>query len=148
MPAETMIWLGLTLVFLIVEAACPIHLVSIWFAVGALGALIASLAGAGIEIQLVVFIALSLLLLILVKPATSRLMRKNVTKTNVDSLVGQTGKVTSLINNLNGYGTVSVRGQEWTAASVDDQVIIEEGSTVIIRKISGVKLIVEAKKEE
>ncbi len=144
---EVISWLIVFIVLIGAELA-TLQLVSIWFAVGALGALIASLAGAGIEIQLVVFIALSLLLLILVKPATSRLMRKNVTKTNVDSLVGQTGKVTSLINNLNGYGTVSVRGQEWTAASVDDQVIIEEGSTVIIRKISGVKLIVEAKKEE
>lgn len=144
---EVISWLIVFIVLIGAELA-TLQLVSIWFAVGALGALIASLAGAGIEIQLVVFIALSLLLLILVKPATSRLMRKNVTKTNVDSLVGQTGKVTSLINNLNGYGTVSVRGQEWTAASVDDQVIIEEGTTVIIRKISGVKLIVEAKKEE
>ena len=144
---EMIIWLVLFVIMVVFELV-TLQLVSIWFAVGALGALIASLAGAGIEIQLVVFIALSLLLLILVKPATSRLMRKNVTKTNVDSLVGQTGKVTSLINNLNGYGTVSVRGQEWTAASVDDQVIIEEGTTVIIRKISGVKLIVEAKKEE
>ncbi len=145
--AEVISWLIVFIVLIGAELA-TLQLVSIWFAVGALGALIASLAGAGIEIQLVVFIALSLLLLILVKPATSRLMRKNVTKTNVDSLVGQTGKVTSLINNLNGYGTVSVRGQEWTAASLDDQVIIEEGTTVIIRKISGVKLIVEAKKEE
>ena len=144
---EVISWLIVFIVLIGAELA-TLQLVSIWFAVGALGALIASLAGAGIEIQLVVFIALSLLLLILVKPTTSRLMRKNVTKTNVDSLVGQTGKVTSLINNLNGYGTVSVRGQEWTAASVDDQVIIEEGTTVIIRKISGVKLIVEAKKEE
>lgn len=145
--AEVISWLIVFIVLIGAELA-TLQLVSIWFAVGALGALIASLAGAGIEIQLVVFIALSLLLLILVKPTTSRLMRKNVTKTNVDSLVGQTGKVTSLINNLNGYGTVSVRGQEWTAASLDDQVIIEEGTTVIIRKISGVKLIVEAKKEE
>ena len=145
--AEVISWLIVFIVLIGAELA-TLQLVSIWFAVGALGALIASLAGAGIELQLVVFIALSLLLLILVKPATSRLMRKNVTKTNVDSLVGQTGKVTSLINNLNGYGTVSVRGQEWTAASLDDQVIIEEGTTVIIRKISGVKLIVEAKKEE
>ena len=145
--AEVISWLIVFIVLIGAELA-TLQLVSIWFAVGALGALIASLAGAGIEIQLVVFIALSLLLLILVKPATSRLMRKNVTKTNVDSLVGQTGKVTSLINNLNGYGTVSVRGQEWTAASLDEQVIIEEGTTVIIRKISGVKLIVEAKKEE
>ncbi len=125
-----------------------LQLVSIWFAVGALGAIIASLLGAGIEIQLVIFVAISLILLILVKPATSRIMKKNVTKTNADSLIGQTGKATSLINNLNGYGTVVVRGQEWTAASLDDHVVIEAGTSVIIRKISGVKLIVEAKKEE
>lgn len=104
--------------------------------------------GAGIEIQLIIFIALSLILLILMKPVTSRIMKRHVTKTNADSLIGQTGKVTSLINNLAGYGTVVVRGQEWTAASVDDQVVIEEGTNVVIRRISGVKLIVEAKKEE
>ena len=144
---EVISWL---IVFIILVGAelATLQLVSIWFAVGALGAIIASLLGAGIEIQLVIFVAISLILLILVKPATSRIMKKNVTKTNADSLIGQTGKATSLINNLNGYGTVVVRGQEWTAASLDDHVVIEAGTSVIIRKISGVKLIVEAKKEE
>lgn len=144
---EVISWL---IVFIILVGAelATLQLVSIWFAVGALGAIIASLLGAGIEIQLVIFVAISLVLLILVKPATSRIMKKNVTKTNADSLIGQTGKATSLINNLNGYGTVVVRGQEWTAASLDDHVVIEAGTSVIIRKISGVKLIVEAKKEE
>lgn len=144
---EVISWL---IVFIILVGAelATLQLVSIWFAVGALGAIIASLLGAGIEIQLVIFVAISLILLILVKPATSRIMKKNVTKTNADSLIGQTGKATSLINNLNGFGTVVVRGQEWTAASLDDHVVIEAGTSVIIRKISGVKLIVEAKKEE
>lgn len=144
---EVISWL-IVFILLIGAELATLQLVSIWFAVGAIGALVASLFGAGIEIQLVIFIAISLILLILVKPATSRIMKKHVTKTNVDSLIGQTGKVTSLINNLNGYGTVIVRGQEWTAASVEDHVVIDVGTTVVIRRISGVKLIVEAKKEE
>lgn len=144
---EVISWLIVFIILIGAELA-TLQLVSIWFAVGALGALAASLLGAGIEIQLIIFIAVSLILLILMKPVTSRIMKKHVTKTNADSLIGQTGKVTSLINNLAGYGTVVVRGQEWTAASVDDQVVIEEGTNVVIRRISGVKLIVEAKKEE
>lgn len=144
---EVISWLIVFIVLVGAELA-TLQLVSIWFAVGALGALVSSLLGAGIEIQLIIFIAISLILLILVKPATSRIMKKHVTKTNADSLIGQTGKATSLINNLNGYGTVVIRGQEWTAASVDDHVVIEAGTNVIIRKISGVKLIVEVKKEE
>ena len=105
---EVISWLIVFIILIGAELA-TLQLVSIWFAVGALGALAASLLGAGIEIQLIIFIALSLILLILMKPVTSRIMKRHVTKTNADSLIGQTGKVTSLINNLAGYGTVVVR---------------------------------------
>ena len=85
---EVISWLIVFIVLVGAELA-TLQLVSIWFAVGALGALVSSLLGAGIEIQLIIFIAISLILLILVKPATSRIMKKHVTKTNADSLIEQ-----------------------------------------------------------
>ncbi len=138
-------WLIIFVVLIAFEIA-TLQLVSIWFAVGAVGGLIVSLLGGSLEIQLCVFLALSLLLLLAVKPIADRLLKKKITKTNVDSLIGQTAKVTATIDNQNGFGAAVVKGQEWTAVSLDDNVIIPPGKFVIIVKISGVKLIVEEKK--
>ena len=81
-----------------------------------------------------------------VKPFADRMLKKKITKTNVDSLVGQTARVTSMIDNNNGFGTAVVKGQEWTALSANDDVVIPAGKLVVIVRISGVKLIVEEKK--
>lgn len=138
-------WLIIFVVLIVFEIA-TLQLVSIWFAVGAVGGLIVSLVGGDLEIQLCVFLALSLLLLLAVKPFADRLLRKRITKTNVDSLIGQTAKVTSMIDNQNGFGAAIIKGQEWTAVSLNDDVVIPPGKLVVIVKISGVKLIVEEKK--
>ena len=71
----------------------------------------------------------------------------NPLKTNAESLIGKQAIVTEEVDNLMAAGTVSVDGQEWTARNVMDGVKLPRGTIVIIRAISGVKLIVEERNE-
>ncbi len=137
-------WLIL-FVFLVIVEICTLQLVSLWFACGTLGAIAVTLLDGSVELQLIVFLGISLLLLILVKPLTDRYFRKHFVKTNTDSLVGKTARVTERIHNTEGFGAAVVNGLEWTAVAKDDEEIMEPGTYVTICAISGVKLIVEKK---
>lgn len=139
-------WLILFIFLIIVELG-TMQLVSLWFACGSLAGLLILLLGGTIEIQLIGFLLVSFVLLILVKPLTDKKLKTKQVKTNVDSLIGKTAKVTKQINGSDGRGVAVVNGLEWTAVASDDSVF-EEGTYVTIREISGVKLIVEAKQEE
>lgn len=138
-------WLIL-FVFLVIVEICTLQLVSLWFACGALAAIAVTLLDGSVELQLVVFLGISLVLLILVKPITDKYFRKHFVRTNVDSLVGKTARVTARIHNIEGFGAAVVNGLEWTAIAKEDEEIIEPGTYVTICAISGVKLIVEPKK--
>lgn len=138
---DTIIWLVLMVVFLIVEAACPIHLVSIWFAAGSLASAIAAVLGAEIWLQIVIFLGVSLVLLAALWPWTKKFLNPKITKTNVDSVIGSEGYVTQQIDNLHATGQVKLGGMEWTARSQDGQ-IIPVGTLVKVEKIEGVKAIV------
>ncbi len=135
---EVYVWLIVFIVLTAIEMA-TFQLVTIWFAVGAVAAFITSLFSTSLEIQLIVFLAVSMLLLILVRPIAGRFLR---TKTNVDSLIGDYATVTARIHNQEGFGKAVIRGQEWTAAAEKDDEIIEAGSRVVVTGIRGVKLIV------
>ncbi|RZS92767.1 NfeD family protein [Cuneatibacter caecimuris] len=139
---EMAIWLVLFVIMVAFEAA-TLQLVSIWFAIGCLGGFFAALFGASVQVQIVLFLVISFLLLIAVKPLVGKYLKPKLTKTNAESLVGRRAKVTSLIDNVNGYGTVVVNGMEWTAVSADDAQVLEPETMVVIREIKGVKLIVE-----
>ena len=133
-------WLGILAACLAVEVA-TLGLVSIWFAGGALVTFFVAMATETLWIQLVVFFAVSLVLLFVTRPIASRFYNNKRTKTNVDSLVGEYCKVTEVIDNFNGTGTVVLNGLEWTARSVDETVI-EPDSRVKVCGIDGVKLLV------
>lgn len=135
-------WLGLMVVFLIVEAACPVHLVSIWFAVGALTALVVSLFGEGlIWLQVLVFLAVSCVLLALLWPLVRKYLNPKLTATNVDAVVGSTGLVTIGIDNLEPAGQVKLGAMVWTARSTSGAPI-PAGTQVRVDKIEGVKTFV------
>lgn len=133
---EVYVWLIVFIVLTAIEMA-TFQLVTIWFAVGAVAAFITSLFSTSLEIQLIVFLAVSMLLLILVRPIAGRFLQ-----TNVDSLIGDYATVTARIHNQEGFGKAVIRGQEWTAATEKDDEIIEAGSRVVVTGIRGVKLIV------
>lgn len=138
---EVYVWLIVFIVLTAIEMA-TFQLVTIWFAVGAVAAFITSLFSTSLEIQLIVFLAVSMLLLILVRPIAGRFLQTKTVKTNVDSLIGDYATVTARIHNQEGFGKAVIRGQEWTAAAEKDDEIIEAGSRVVVTGIRGVKLIV------
>lgn len=139
-------WLIALIVLLAVEIA-TMGLTTIWFAGGALVALIAALLGANIVVQVILFVAVSLILLIFTRPVAVKYLNNNAVKTNAEGLIGRTAKVIYTIDNVNSTGYASVDGQEWTARSEDNGVVIPEGTLVTIVRIEGVKLIVKKKEE-
>ncbi|MCJ7846555.1 NfeD family protein [Blautia sp. NSJ-175] len=137
-------WLILLGVLLVVEII-TLGLTTIWFAGGALAAFLAALAGGPLWLQIILFFAISILLLIFTRPIAIKYMNKNVSKTNVDSLPGEKAVVIKTIDNLRGTGQAVVNGLEWSAKS-KDETIIDEGKVVRIVAVEGVKLIVEEEK--
>ena len=135
------IWLGITVVAAIVEAAVP-ALVSVWFVPGGLAALVASLFGAPLWLQVALFLVVSGAALILTRPLVKRIQSRKTIITHADMVLGKTALVTEEINNLLGAGRVTVLGNSWSARSADPESVIPSGEKVIVEKIEGVKLIV------
>jgi len=135
------IWFLLMVVFLIVEAACPIHLISIWFAVGAFVSMIASFLGGQVWLQITLFLVISGALLALLWPLVRKFLRPSLTKTNVDSVIGSTGLVTAAIDNVSAQGQVKLGAMEWTARSTSGAPI-SQGTLIRVDRIEGVKVFV------
>lgn len=136
-------WAAAILVFGIAEAV-TVQMVSIWFLVGAIAALIAALCGASPVIQIIVFIAVSVLALVITRPLVKKYISPKKENTNADRVIGQIGIVTEDIDNINAIGQVKVDGKIWTARSADNS-NLSAGSEVVIDRIDGVKLIVKSK---
>lgn len=137
----TIFWLAAFIVFSIGEAV-TVGLVSVWFAVGALGGLFAAALGAGLWLQIVVFLGVSALAVALFKPLSSKLLKPKLSATNADRVIGSAALVTQTIDNTQAQGQVKVNGQVWSARSNQD-VVIPVGRDVKILRIEGVKVIVE-----
>lgn len=141
MDITDVIWLGITVLAAIVEAAVP-ALVSIWFVPGGLLALIASLAGGSIPLQVALFIFGSAGALAVTRPLARRLQKPGPASTNADRVIGATAIVTEAVDNLHESGRVSVMGNSWAARSEQGGETIPTGETVTVLRIEGVKLIV------
>lgn len=137
---DTILWLGLMVLFLVLEAN-TVSVVSIWFAAGALAALAASLFGAELWLQAVLFFAVSAVLLACLRPVTKKYLKPKLTKTNVDAVIGTQGYITDAVDNLNGKGQVKLGAMEWSARSTDGSVI-PQGTLVTVDRIEGVKAFV------
>ena len=136
------IWLALMVVLLIIEAAVP-GLVSIWFAIGALAALIATFLHAALWLQIVCFIVISIAALCLTRPLAKKFVNSRVHATNADAVIGRECIVTEDIDNIKGKGAVMVAGKVWTARTEDDAVKLAKDSRALFLRIEGVKLIVK-----
>ena len=141
-----LIWTGLLVVFVIGEAA-TVGLASIWFALGALAALICALLGTGLWMQLTVFMLASALSLAAFRPLARKYINGKVEPTNADRIIGGEALVTEEIHNIQGKGVVTIGGMTWTARSEGDEKI-PAGTLVRILRIEGVKVYVEHVKEE
>ena len=137
-----MAWLVLFVLLLIGEIT-SVALTSIWFAVGAIAAFVVSLFCEVLWVQILVFLLVSMVLLICMRPWANRFLNKNREKTNIDAIVGRLGVVTQNISNLDATGEVSLAGQIWMARTASDNMGIAAGAKVIVKEVRGVKLIVE-----
>ncbi|MDE7112817.1 MAG: NfeD family protein, partial [Acetatifactor sp.] len=115
---------------------------SIWFAGGALIAVIAAAFSLPIWLQILLFLVVSLLLMVFTRPVAVKYFNKDRVRTNVESMIGRQAIVISEIDNLQGIGQVTVGGQEWSARSEDDKQHMNVGTVVEVVAVSGVKLIV------
>ena len=140
-------WLVIVVVFLAVELS-TVTLTSIWFAAGGLIALFVAMAGGGFAFQMIAFIIASFCMFFATKPWADKVINAKKINTNADRAIGEEVRVLERINNLDQTGMVIVHGQEWTARTEDDNIIIEQGELVRILRISGVKVIVERVKED
>lgn len=135
------IWMVLMVGFLIVEGACPFHLVSIWFAAGALVASIVAMLHGALWLQIAAFVVVSIGLLIAMLPFVKKVLNPKVVKTNVDALVEEKCYVTVPIDNITATGQVKLNGMEWTARSTTGEPI-QAGTLVKVDKIEGVRAFV------
>lgn len=145
MPIPSICWL-VALVVLAVLEGVTVTLVSLWFALGALAALITSFFVDNIWIQFAVFLVVSLVTLLVIRPLAQRYVTPKQVATNADRAVGAEGVVTQTIDNRAAQGQVTVSGTVWTARSESEE-SIPEGTPVRILRIEGVKLIVTSIKQ-
>lgn len=137
---DWVVWLILMVVFLVVEA-CSVSLVSIWFAAGSLGALIAAMCNAELWVQITVFLGLSATLLACMRPFVKRFIKPKITATNADSIIGSEGFVTEDIDNLSARGQVKLGGMFWSARSTSGDPISKD-TKIKVDRIEGVKVFV------
>ena len=138
-------WLVMIVVFLLAEAA-TVALVSTWFAIGSLAAMLMALTGAGFGFQVTIFMIVSAICLTALRPLVRKHISPKLTKTNVDAVIGTTGLVTAPIDNVTAQGQVKLGAMTWTARSESGEPI-PEGTLVKVVRIEGVKAIVSPVKE-
>ena len=142
-----LIWLGLFILLLVIEII-TVGLTTIWFAAGALAALAANVLGADLIIQIIIFLAVSIVLLIFTRPWAEKHLNRKRVRTNYEREIGKVIRITEKVDNLDQTGKSVVDGQEWTVRSRNDSDIFEAGALARVVAVSGVKLIVEKCEEE
>ena len=142
-----LIWLGLFILLLVIEII-TVGLTTIWFAAGALAALAANVLGANLIIQIIIFLAVSVVLLIFTRPWAEKHLNRKRVRTNYEREIGKVIRITEKVDNLDQTGKSVVDGQEWTVRSRNDSDIFEAGALARVVAVSGVKLIVDKCEEE
>lgn len=135
------IWIALIVIFAVLEIV-TVGLTSIWFAGGALAALLAYAVGLNELWQLIIFVAVSLILLFFTRPWAMKYLKPRLVKTNYEDAIDKNVCVTETIDNMKRTGTAVLKGQEWTARAYEDGRIFEEGTIVKVKEIRGVTMYV------
>ena len=138
-------WLVAMVALIVIELA-TLGLTTIWFACGALVAVVAAALDAPLLLQILMFVVVSFAVLLAVRPIAVKYFNKDRTRTNIESMIGRQAIVVGEIDNMQGIGQVSVNGMEWSARSTINELKIAVGHVVVIRAVDGVKLIVEENK--
>ena len=142
METAEIMWLALLILFLVAEGATA-AITTIWFAIGALVAMIAAILGGELWLQVVLFAVVSVACLLALRPLLKKFIEPKKTKTNIDTVIGSQGMVLERIDNLAGTGRVKLGGMEWTARSANGETIAA-GTVIKVDRIEGVKVFVTA----
>lgn len=137
------IWIALIIIFAVVEII-TVGLTSIWFAGGAVVALILNLLGCNEVVQVVAFLLVSIVLLCFTRPWAMKYVKPRLVRTNYEEAIGQNVCLTEAVDNQKGTGTAVLKGQEWTARAAVDGETFEAGEIVSVKEIRGVTLYVAA----
>lgn len=135
------IWIVLIIIFAVVEII-TVGLTSIWFAGGAVAALLGYAVGLNEIWQFLIFLAVSLILLFFTRPWALKYFKPHLVKTNYEEVIGKNVCLTETIDNVKGTGTAVLKGQEWTARAYDEGRIFEAGMIVKVKEIRGVTMYV------
>ena len=146
MDSLAIIWFCAMIGFLALETS-TVSLVSIWFAGGALAAVIVNFCGGQLWLQVAVFVVVSVALLAALRPMIRKFFSPKLVKTNADAIIGTTGRVLEEINNDLSQGRVKLGALEWSARSSDGQIIAKD-SMIRADRIEGVRVFVSEVKEE
>lgn len=137
----SVLWLVLSVVLGIIEAV-TLTLITVWFSIGAIFAMIFAMLGFPLPVQVIAFIVSSSVLMYFTKPILKKYLKVKSVKTNADRVIGEQGIVIEKIDPVLGKGQVKVRGQIWSARSMDNEEITQD-EKVEIQEITGVTLIVK-----
>ncbi len=141
------IWLIVILVAVLLEFNSPLQLTSVWAALGGVAALILYLCGVDLSIQIIVFFAVTFVLIALTRPLARKMTRFKKTPTNADMNLGKTGIVTKIVDEELGVFRVRVENNDWSATT-ENKTILPVGTKISVLRIEGVKLIVEPFEEK
>ena len=136
------LWLVVIILLTILEVS-TVNLVSVWYIISALAALLISFFVDSLYVQCAIFVVLGLILMFITRPILLKKMVKKNVKTNLDRVIGMTALVTEEITRLK-IGEVKVEGKRWSAVSNST---ITVGESVIVEAIDGVKLVVRKGEE-
>ena len=146
MNPAVFVWLVAVIVFLGVELS-TVTLTSIWFAAGALAAMLVAMFNGNWIVQVIAFLIVALGLMYATKPWAKKFIDTKKVSTNADRAIGEEVRVVERVSNLDQTGRAFVHGMEWTVRTEDDNIVIEKGELVRVLRIAGVKLIVERVEE-
>ena len=140
------VWLAVIIVTIIIEII-TVGLTSIWLTGGALAALFVCLLGGHWGLQLVVFFAVTFVLLYFTRPWALKYLESRKTATNYEETIGKTVRIIEAVDNRMGQGKADYNGMEWTARAKDEDVTFSIGEQAIVSEVQGVKLILDKVRE-
>ena len=134
------IWIAVIVIAFVVELLTD-QLISIWFVPGAIIATVLAFCDVEPIWQILVVLVTAALGIVFAKTVLVKKLRSSIVKTNIDAIIGERCVVTEKIDNYVGCGQVKVKGQIWSARSVDESTVFEPGEVLVVVAIEGVKLI-------
>lgn len=137
-------WLLVAILFFIIEVITPGIFLFSCFSIGAITAMIVSLFSQSLLLQCLTFAIFSIISIYFLKPFLMKLLTPLTIKSNIDSVIGQSGVVIEDINGKKTMGIVKVNNELWRAISENDE-IIEKNTEIIVINVEGVHLIVKKK---